>query len=179
MAWPLPCLKGSRARAAPYKTAPRSVSLLSRSKSPAWTQSSSWPWLAGWSPNPDLVSCVLGFLQRTNSLEEKSRLVSAFKERQSSKNLFSRENSDRDTHFRRAETDFSNLFARGGATPSPWSYCEPAGSLFECLDIFLKYFLNQEMSLLSVNFHEIALLTLEYNRFLPSLLRVSIFLGDR
>uniref|UniRef100_A0A8C0JS66 Glutamate decarboxylase 1 n=1 Tax=Canis lupus dingo TaxID=286419 RepID=A0A8C0JS66_CANLU len=30
---------------------------------------------------------ICGFLQRTNSLEEKSRLVSAFKERQSSKNL--------------------------------------------------------------------------------------------
>lgn len=61
----------------------------------------------------DPASCATGFLQRTNSLEEKSRLVSAFKERQSSKNLLSCENSDRDGRFRRTETDFSNLFARG------------------------------------------------------------------
>lgn len=61
----------------------------------------------------DPAPCATGFLQRTNSLEEKSRLVSAFKERQSSKNLLSCENSDRDGRFRRTETDFSNLFARG------------------------------------------------------------------
>ncbi|KAM9035704.1 glutamate decarboxylase 1 isoform 3-T6 [Sarcophilus harrisii] len=55
---------------------------------------------------------ICGFLQRTNSLEEKSRIVSAFKERQSSKNLISCENSEREARFRRTETDFSNLFAR-------------------------------------------------------------------
>lgn len=54
----------------------------------------------------------LGFLQKNNNLEEKSRIVSSFKER-SSKNLLSCDNSDRDMHFRRTETDFSNLFARG------------------------------------------------------------------
>lgn len=67
----------------------------------------------------DLASCTLGFLQRTNSLEEKSRLVSAFRERQSSKNLLSSENSDPGGRFRRTETDFSNLFAQGGSSPNP------------------------------------------------------------
>ena len=70
-------------------------------------------------PSSDPASCATGFLQRTNSLEEKSRLVSAFKERQSSKNLLSCENSDRDGRFRRTETDFSNLFARGIPHPHP------------------------------------------------------------
>lgn len=68
----------------------------------------------------DLPSCALGFLQRTNSLEEKSRLVSAFRERQSSKNLLSCENSGgTGARFRRTETDFSNLFAQGGPSPDP------------------------------------------------------------
>uniref|UniRef100_A0A674C0M4 Glutamate decarboxylase 1 n=1 Tax=Salmo trutta TaxID=8032 RepID=A0A674C0M4_SALTR len=49
----------------------------------------------------------LGFLQKNNNLEEK---ISSFKER-SSKDLL--DNSDRDSRFRRTETDFSNLFARG------------------------------------------------------------------
>ena len=54
-----------------------------------------------------------GFLQKNNSLEEKSRIVNALKE-QSSKNQQSCENSERDdAQFRRTETDFSNLFARG------------------------------------------------------------------
>lgn len=74
----------------------------------------------GWWGAPSLtrpLSRALGFLQRTNSLEEKSRLVSAFRERQSSKNLLSCENSERDSRFRRTETDFSNLFARGSPPP--------------------------------------------------------------
>ena len=54
----------------------------------------------------------LGFLQKNNNLEEKSRIVGSFQE-QSSKNQLSCDNSDRDTRFRRTETDFSNLFARG------------------------------------------------------------------
>ncbi|XP_076158839.1 glutamate decarboxylase 1b [Alosa pseudoharengus] len=52
---------------------------------------------------------ICGFLQKNNSLEEKSRIVSALKE-QSSKNEL--ENSERDARFRRTEVDFSNLFAR-------------------------------------------------------------------
>ncbi|KAG8124938.1 hypothetical protein E2320_020184 [Naja naja] len=59
------------------------------------------------SPNP------AGFLQRNNSLEDKSRLVSAFKERQSSRNLLACENSEKEGRFQKTETDFSNLYARG------------------------------------------------------------------
>uniref|UniRef100_A0A8C6ST62 Glutamate decarboxylase 1b n=1 Tax=Neogobius melanostomus TaxID=47308 RepID=A0A8C6ST62_9GOBI len=45
------------------------------------------------------------FLQKNNSLDEKGRLAGH-------KSLLSCDNSDRDTRFRRTETDFSNLFAR-------------------------------------------------------------------
>lgn len=55
----------------------------------------------------------VGFLQRTNSLEDKSRIVSSLKERQSSKSLLACENSEKESRFRRTETDFSNLYARG------------------------------------------------------------------
>lgn len=55
----------------------------------------------------------VGFLQRTNSLEDKSRIVSSLKERQSSKSLLTCENSEKESRFRRTETDFSNLYARG------------------------------------------------------------------
>lgn len=55
----------------------------------------------------------VGFLQRTNSLEDKSRIVSSLKERQSSKSLLACENSEKGSRFRRTETDFSNLYARG------------------------------------------------------------------
>lgn len=54
----------------------------------------------------------LGFLQKNNSLEERSRIVSSIKER-AAKNLLSCDNSGGDARFRRTETDFSNLFARG------------------------------------------------------------------
>ena len=54
----------------------------------------------------------LGFLQKNNSLEERSRIVSSFKER-AAKNLLSCDNIGGDARFRRTETDFSNLFARG------------------------------------------------------------------
>ncbi len=46
-----------------------------------------------------------GFLQKNNSLDEKSRMV-----KESAKNQMSRDNNER---FTRAETDFSNLFSRG------------------------------------------------------------------
>ena len=55
-----------------------------------------------------------GFLQKNNSLEERSRIVGSLKER-AAKNLMSCDNSGGDAHFRRTETDFSNLFARGKA----------------------------------------------------------------
>uniref|UniRef100_A0A8C9SZ03 Glutamate decarboxylase 1 n=1 Tax=Scleropages formosus TaxID=113540 RepID=A0A8C9SZ03_SCLFO len=67
------------------------------------------------SSNPSSAPCNnnVGFLQKNNSLEERSRIVSSFKEKHSSsKNLRSCENSDTESRFRRAETDFSNLFAR-------------------------------------------------------------------
>ncbi|KAL7385093.1 hypothetical protein ABVT39_015349 [Epinephelus coioides] len=54
---------------------------------------------------------ICGFLQKNNSLEERSRIVSSFKER-AAKNLLSCDNTGADAHFRRTETDFSNLFAR-------------------------------------------------------------------
>lgn len=57
---------------------------------------------------------TLGFLQKNNSLEEKGRLAGQ-------KNLLSCDNSDRDARFRRTETDFSNLFARGEETTLPLS----------------------------------------------------------
>ncbi|EPQ02292.1 Glutamate decarboxylase 1, partial [Myotis brandtii] len=79
-----------------------------------------------------------GFLQRTNSLEEKSRLVSAFKDRQASKNLISCENSDRDGHFRRTETDFSNLFARD-LLPAKNGEEQTVQFLLEVVDILLNY----------------------------------------
>ncbi|XP_073726788.1 glutamate decarboxylase 1b isoform X1 [Misgurnus anguillicaudatus] len=50
---------------------------------------------------------ICGFLQKNNSLDDKNRLVGAFKE--SSKNQMSCDNNE---HFTRTETDFSNLFAR-------------------------------------------------------------------
>ncbi|KAM4870456.1 glutamate decarboxylase 1 isoform X2 [Urocitellus parryii] len=81
---------------------------------------------------------ICGFLQRTNSLEEKSRLVSAFKERQSSKNLISCENSDRDARFRRTETDFSNLFARD-LLPAKNGEEQTVQFLLEVVDILLNY----------------------------------------
>lgn len=55
----------------------------------------------------------LGFLQKNNNLEERTRIASSFKESQSSKNVLSSDNSSRDSRFMRVETDFSNLFARG------------------------------------------------------------------
>lgn len=52
-------------------------------------------------------SCTtLGFLQKNNSLDEKGRLAGQ-------KNMLACNNSERDARFRRTETDFSNLFARG------------------------------------------------------------------
>ncbi|XP_021048362.2 glutamate decarboxylase 1 [Mus pahari] len=81
---------------------------------------------------------ICGFLQRTNSLEEKSRLVSAFRERQSSKNLLSCENSDQGARFRRTETDFSNLFAQD-LLPAKNGEEQTAQFLLEVVDILLNY----------------------------------------
>lgn len=83
--------------------------------------------------------------------------MSAFKERQSSKNLLSCENSDRDGHFRRTETDFSNLFARGSFQPLPSQHSPtlpgpvqyyPVGFLLGFLDFFLKF------NYLDQNYHD-------------------------
>ncbi|XP_004081797.1 glutamate decarboxylase 1 isoform X1 [Oryzias latipes] len=54
---------------------------------------------------------ICGFLQKNDSLEERSRIVSFLKERTAS-NLLSCDNMEGDARFRRTETDFSNLFAR-------------------------------------------------------------------
>lgn len=52
-------------------------------------------------------SCnTLGFLQKNNSLDDKGRLAGQ-------KSMLACNNSERDARFRRTETDFSNLFARG------------------------------------------------------------------
>lgn len=55
----------------------------------------------------------LGFLQKNNSLEERSRIVSSFKERTAKNLQLSCDNSGGEARFRRTETDFSNLYARG------------------------------------------------------------------
>uniref|UniRef100_A0A3B4FEP2 Glutamate decarboxylase 1 n=1 Tax=Pundamilia nyererei TaxID=303518 RepID=A0A3B4FEP2_9CICH len=55
---------------------------------------------------------ICGFLQKNNNLEERSRIVSSFKER-TAKNLLSCDNSGGEARFRRTESDFSNLYARG------------------------------------------------------------------
>ncbi|KAK1902532.1 Glutamate decarboxylase 1 [Dissostichus eleginoides] len=54
---------------------------------------------------------ICGFLQKNNSLEERGRMGSSFKER-ASKNLLSCDNTGGDAHFRRTENDFSNMYAR-------------------------------------------------------------------
>ncbi|XP_028991616.1 glutamate decarboxylase 1-like isoform X1 [Betta splendens] len=54
---------------------------------------------------------ICGFLQKNNSLEERSRIVSSLKER-TARTLLSCDNVGGDVRFRRTETDFSNLFAR-------------------------------------------------------------------
>ena len=60
-------------------------------------------------PPPCAPSCnTLGFLQKNNSLDDKGRLAGQ-------KNLLScGDNSD--ARFRRTESDFSNLYARGENT---------------------------------------------------------------
>uniref|UniRef100_A0A8C6Q422 Glutamate decarboxylase 1 n=1 Tax=Nothobranchius furzeri TaxID=105023 RepID=A0A8C6Q422_NOTFU len=67
--------------------------------------------------SPD-SSPSLGFLQKNNSLEERSRIVSSIKER-ATKDLLSCDNTGGDARFKRIETDFSNLYARGR------SFCLP------------------------------------------------------
>ncbi|XP_026999161.2 glutamate decarboxylase 1b [Tachysurus fulvidraco] len=52
---------------------------------------------------------ICGFLQKNNSLEEKSRMVGSFREKEQSHN---RENREKESRFTHTETDFSNLFAR-------------------------------------------------------------------
>lgn len=56
-------------------------------------------------------SCThVGFLQKNNSLDESGRILRSFKDGVA-RNLPSCDNGD--PRFRRTETDFSNLFARG------------------------------------------------------------------
>ncbi|XP_044273971.1 glutamate decarboxylase 1 [Varanus komodoensis] len=82
---------------------------------------------------------ICGFLQRNHSLEERSRLVSALKERQSSKNLLACENSEKEAaRFRRTETDFSNLYARD-LLPAKNGEEQTVQFLLEVVDILLTY----------------------------------------
>ncbi|KAG9477307.1 hypothetical protein GDO78_002611 [Eleutherodactylus coqui] len=81
---------------------------------------------------------ICGFLQRNNSLEDKSRIVSSFKERQSSKNLLVCENIEKESRFRRTETDFSNLFARD-LLPAKNGEEPTMQFLLEVVDILLNY----------------------------------------
>ncbi|KFQ29932.1 Glutamate decarboxylase 1, partial [Merops nubicus] len=79
-----------------------------------------------------------GFLQRTNSLEDKGRIVSSLKERQSSKSLLVSENSEKESRFRRTETDFSNLYARD-LLPAKNGEDQTVQFLLEVVDILLNY----------------------------------------
>ncbi|OXB77974.1 UNVERIFIED_CONTAM: hypothetical protein H355_009545 [Colinus virginianus] len=81
---------------------------------------------------------ICGFLQRTNSLEDKGRIVGSLKERQSSKNLLACENSEREARFRRTETDFSNLYARD-LLPAKNGEEQTMQFLLEVVDILLNY----------------------------------------
>uniref|UniRef100_A0A8C6V969 Glutamate decarboxylase 1 n=1 Tax=Naja naja TaxID=35670 RepID=A0A8C6V969_NAJNA len=81
---------------------------------------------------------ICGFLQRNNSLEDKSRLVSAFKERQSSRNLLACENSEKEGRFQKTETDFSNLYARD-LLPAKNGEEQTVQFLLEVVDILLTY----------------------------------------
>uniref|UniRef100_A0A670XQR9 Glutamate decarboxylase 1 n=1 Tax=Pseudonaja textilis TaxID=8673 RepID=A0A670XQR9_PSETE len=81
---------------------------------------------------------ICGFLQRNNSLEDKSRLVSALKERQSSRNLLACENSEKEGRFQKTETDFSNLYARD-LLPAKNGEEQTVQFLLEVVDILLTY----------------------------------------
>ncbi|XP_043549642.1 glutamate decarboxylase 1 isoform X1 [Chiloscyllium plagiosum] len=81
---------------------------------------------------------ICGFLQRTNSIEDKSRSVNSMKDRQSSRNLNTSENSERDSIFRRTETDFSNLYARD-LLPAKNGEEQTTQFLLEVVDILLNY----------------------------------------
>uniref|UniRef100_A0A8C7PPA3 Glutamate decarboxylase 1 n=1 Tax=Oncorhynchus mykiss TaxID=8022 RepID=A0A8C7PPA3_ONCMY len=70
---------------------------------------------------------ICGFLQKNNNLEEKIR---------SSKDLL--DNSDRDSRFRRTETDFSNLFARD-LLPAKNGEEPTMQFLLEVVDILTNY----------------------------------------
>jgi len=53
----------------------------------------------------------VGFLQKNNNVEDKSRIVGVFNDQQP-RSILTRDNA-RESGFRRTETDFSNLYARG------------------------------------------------------------------
>lgn len=57
----------------------------------------------------------VGFLQKNNNVDDKSRIVGIFNDQQPSKSIFTQDNEG-ESSFRRAETDFSNLYARGEDT---------------------------------------------------------------
>uniref|UniRef100_A0A6Q2X0K2 Glutamate decarboxylase 1 n=1 Tax=Esox lucius TaxID=8010 RepID=A0A6Q2X0K2_ESOLU len=75
---------------------------------------------------------ICGFLQKNNNLEEK---ISSLKEKPS-KDLL--DNSDRDSRFRRTETDFSNLYARD-LLPAKNGEEPTMQFLLEVVDILTNY----------------------------------------
>ncbi|XP_043931451.1 glutamate decarboxylase 1 isoform X2 [Protopterus annectens] len=84
---------------------------------------------------------ICGFLQRNNSLDDKSRIVSSFKERQSSgKTLLDAcENNEKGGRlFQRQDTDFSNLYARD-LLPAKNGEEQTVQFLLEVVDILLNY----------------------------------------
>uniref|UniRef100_A0A8B9LWA4 Glutamate decarboxylase 1 n=1 Tax=Astyanax mexicanus TaxID=7994 RepID=A0A8B9LWA4_ASTMX len=80
---------------------------------------------------------ICGFLQKNNNLDEKSRIVGAFTEQPSSKNLLTRDN-ERESHFRHTETDFSNLYARD-LLPAKNGEEPTIQFLLEVVDILTNY----------------------------------------
>uniref|UniRef100_A0AAY4E888 Glutamate decarboxylase 1a n=1 Tax=Denticeps clupeoides TaxID=299321 RepID=A0AAY4E888_9TELE len=81
---------------------------------------------------------ICGFLQKNNSLDEKNRIASSFRDRQTPKNQLSCENSDREARYRRTETDFSNLFARD-LLPAKNGEEPTMQFLLEVMDILTNY----------------------------------------
>lgn len=65
-----------------------------------------------------MLRTLLGFLQKNNSVEDRSRFTASFKERAARSLMLAGDNGGEGARFTRTETDFSNLFARGRDTCS-------------------------------------------------------------
>ncbi|KAA0716083.1 Glutamate decarboxylase 1 [Triplophysa tibetana] len=91
--------------------------------------------------DPSLQSSSLcgrvGFLQKNNNLDDKSRIVGLFNDQQPSKSIFTQDN-ERESRFRRTETDFSNLYARDLLPAKNGEECT-IQFLMEVVDILTNY----------------------------------------